>query len=586
MQISKTKALALITLLSAAIYLGTASTPSLQDDADAAHAEAAREMAETGDWITLHINGIRYLEKAPLMYWSVAACYKLLGRNEFTTRLPLAIAALGLAVTVFFFGSWISDDLTGLYSALAVTVGLGFYLFTRILIPEIILTLWITLALFAFLKAYHGEAPPQMYYVCYTLIALAVLTKGLIGVVFPAGILFCYVFYTGGLHRIKTMRLVSGAMLFLLVAAPWHIAAGLLNSNGPQGRGFFWFYFINEHFLRYLGKRYPADYDTVPIALFWGLHLVWVFPFSTFLPLAISKFKKALLSTNPTDQKIVFLWLWTLFIITFFSFSTRQEYYTFPAFPAIALICATELASRESSNDKRLTYLQGLLAAVGIILGGILLFLVIKSWHLPAAEDISKVLTSNPEKYRLSLGHMFDLTVEAFAVLRRPALGAALCFIVGFSVAFLARLKKLHAASTITMTLTTAIFLFCAHDALTYFEPYLSSKKLAEEIKKRLDTNSVVIIHGEYQGGSSIGFYLKEKVLLLNGRMTGLEFGSYFADAPKIFIDNQELQRLWKARRVFLFTYDDKFHLVEAHLEKYYLIAAIGEKSVYSNFPP
>ncbi|MEM4405390.1 MAG: glycosyltransferase family 39 protein [Nitrososphaerota archaeon] len=576
--------LCLITLLSLSIYVGSAFTPSLQDDADAAHAQAAKEIAETGDWITLHINGIRYLEKAPLMYWMVAISYKVFGYTEFATRLPLALASLFLALVVFYFGRWIGGERAGLYSALGVVTGLGFYLFTRILIPEVILTLWITCAMFAFLKAYHEESSARLYYVFYFFMALAVLTKGLIGIVFPSGILFAYVFYTGGLHKIPTMRIFTGSLLFLLISAPWHIAAGLANRGGPQGRGFFWFYFVNEHFLRYLGKRYPVDYDTVPIEQFWGLHLVWVFPFTTFLPFAFSRLRKALLSRRLDDQKQVFLWLWALVIVGFFSFSTRQEYYTYPAFPAIALMCGVALADREQARDSRLIYGQGFLAGAGLLIGLLLLFLVWQSWHLPATDDISKVLTSNPENYRLALGHMSDLTTEAFAVLRTPAIGAAVCML-GFVPAFWLRLKRLHLQSTLLMTLTVAGFLFFAHNALGYFDPYLSSKGLAKEIEKRYEPGSLVVIHGEYQGGSSIGFYLKDRVLLLNGRMTGLEFGSYYPDAPKVFIDNEQIRTLWKSeRRIFLFTYDDKFHLIEKYLEGgVYRIAAAGEKSIYSN---
>lgn len=574
----------LITLLSLAIYVGSAFAPSLQDDADAAHAQAAREMAQTGDWTTLHINGIRYLEKAPLMYWMVAASYKLFGYTEFATRLPLALAALALALVVFYFGKWIGGERAGLYSGLGVVTGLGFYLFTRILIPEVILTLWITCAMFAFLKAYHEESSPRLYYAFYFFMALAVLTKGLIGIVFPSGVLFAYVFYTGGLRKIASMRIVTGGLLFLLVSAPWHILAGLANGGGPRGRGFFWFYFVNEHFLRYLGKRYPVDYDTVPIELFWGLHLIWVFPFTTFLPFAFLRFKKALLSSKLEDQKQVFLWLWALVVIIFFSFSTRQEYYTYPAFPAIALMCGVALADREEAGDRRLLYGQGLLAIIGLLVGIILLFLVWQSWHLPATEDISKVLTSNPENYRLALGHMSDLTTEAFAVLRVPAIGAAVC-LLGFVPALWLRFKEAHRQATLLMTFVVAGFIFFAHNALCYFDPYLSSKGLAQEIEKRHEPGALVVIHGEYQGGSSVGFYLKDRVLLLNGRMTGLEFGSYYPDAPQVFIDNEQMSALWKGhRRVFLFTHDDKFHLIERYLrEPVYKIASAGEKSVYSN---
>ena len=123
---------AFLVVLATLIYVGSASSPSLQDDADAAHAEAAREIVERGDWVTLHINGVRYLEKAPLMYWAVAASYKVFGVSEFATRLPLAVSAILLVLAVYYFGCWVGGDRAGLYAGLAVCVGLGVYLFTRI----------------------------------------------------------------------------------------------------------------------------------------------------------------------------------------------------------------------------------------------------------------------------------------------------------------------------------------------------------------------------------------------------------------------------------------------------------------------
>src|SRR5262249_58506018 len=112
-------------------------------------------------------------------------------------------------------------------------------------------------------------------------------------------------------------------------------------------------YFVNEHFLRYLGKRLPADYDTVPIVSFWMLHLVWLFPFSVFLPLACRRLRDLRRPKEREDQLRLFAWLWALVVIGFFSFSTRQEYYTFPAFPALALLAGAGLARGEVAKSRR-----------------------------------------------------------------------------------------------------------------------------------------------------------------------------------------------------------------------------------------
>ncbi|MGE0131749.1 MAG: ArnT family glycosyltransferase [Blastocatellales bacterium] len=573
--------LLLLLLLTALIYVGSAWNPSLQDDADAAHAEAAREIVERGDWVTLHINGIRYLEKAPLMYWATALSYKIFGFTEFATRLPLAIGAMLLVAAVYFFGRWMGGARAGFYSGLAICVGLGVYLFTRIMIPEVILSFFLTVAFYFFLKVYLGELDTRWVYLFYACMAAAVLTKGMIGLVFPGGVLFVFVLMTNGWKRLWLMRPISGALLFLAIAAPWHLLAIWRNDK------FFWFYFINEHFLRYLGKRYPADYDTVPIASFWLLHLVWLFPFSVFLPLALRRARDLWRPTEREDQLRLFAWLWALVVIGFFSFSTRQEYYTFPAFPALALLAGAGLARGEIEKSRWAIAGQGLLTFLGVAVGAVLGYLLWISRNVTPAEDISQALTHNPENYKLALGHMSDLTVEAFAILRAPAAGAAISLAVGFAAAFILRLKRKPLHASLLTAVAIACFIYFAHLALGVFDPYLSSKPLAIEIKQRLAPGDIVVINGEYQGGSSIGFYLPQKVLLLNGRMTGLEFGSYYPDAPQVFIGDNEIAQLWRgAQRVFLFTHDNNFEKVKSAVNaEMFRIATAGEKSVYSNRP-
>jgi hypothetical protein len=571
----------MLLLLTALIYVGSAWNPSLQDDADAAHAEAAREIVERGDWVTLHINGVRYLEKAPLMYWATALSYKIFGFTEFATRLPLAIGAMLLVAAVYYFGRWMGGARAGFYSGLALCAGLGVYLFTRIMIPEVILSFFLTVAFYFFLKVYLGELDARWAYLFYACMAAAVLTKGLIGIVFPCGVLFVFVLMMGGWKRLWLMRPISGALLFLAIAAPWHLLAIWRNDK------FFWFYFINEHFLRYLGKRYPADYDTVPIASFWLLHFVWLFPFSVFLPLAWRRTRDLWWPTEREDQLRLFAWLWALVVIGFFSFSTRQEYYTFPAFPALALLAGAGLARGEMEKSRWAIAGQGLLAFLGVAAGAVLGYLLWVSRNVTPTADISEALTHNPENYKLALGHMSDLTVEAFAILRAPAAGAAVSLAVGFGAAFILRLRRKPLQASLLTAVAIACFIYFAHMALGVFDPYLSSKPLAMEIKRRLTPGDIVVINGEYQGGSSIGFYLPQKVSLLNGRMTGLEFGSYYPDAPQVFIGDDEIAQLWRgSRRVFLFTHDNNFERVKSAVNgEMFRIAAAGEKSVYSNRP-
>src|SRR5450755_623245 len=316
-----------------AVYLGSLFAPALLDDADSTHAEAAREMFVTGDYVTLHVNGVRYLEKAPLPYWLVAFCYHIFGVNEFASRLPMALSVLLLGVLAVVWGRRAFGEPAGIYAGLFVYTSAGVFLFTRVLIPDVLLSLLIAASLYFFLSALEPGGRAWQWYAGYACMALGVLTKGLIALAFPGGAAFLYLALTGEWRRWREFRLASGLALVLLIAAPWHILAGLRNTGGEGGHGFFWFYFINEHVLRFLGKRYPRDYNTVPRLYFWLFHLLWLFPWSAYLPAA------ARLSYRPIDRggRMRLLALcWTGFMLAFFTFSSTQEYYSMPCYPVLA----------------------------------------------------------------------------------------------------------------------------------------------------------------------------------------------------------------------------------------------------------
>src|SRR5574340_715678 len=184
--------------LSLVLYLGTASWPALLDDADASHALVAREMLQRGDFVVMFPNGIRYLQKAPLHYWMVAADYALLGQTEFATRLPVALAMVGLVLMVYEFGRRFFSARAGFYAGLATCTSVGMFIFTRIMIPEAIYALEFTVIFYLFLRAWTGTLDARLgYWGAAAMMALAVLTRGLVGVVFPAGAIFFYILLTG-----------------------------------------------------------------------------------------------------------------------------------------------------------------------------------------------------------------------------------------------------------------------------------------------------------------------------------------------------------------------------------------------------
>src|SRR5215469_1797419 len=241
--------LAFILLLWILIYFASIFRPPLLDDVDTIHAEAAREMVLRHDWVTLYTDGIRYLEKAPLMYWGVAASYELFGVSDWSTRLPLMVGVLALLLAAYRLGALAYGERGGFYSAVVLASSLGPYIFTRFQIPDIIVGLWMTLSALFFLLSLRQEKPSR--WVCWGFAAacgLNVLTKSLIGLAFPLSAIVLYLLITGNLRHIFKLRLVSSTLVFLVIAAPWHILAALRNPSEGTVKGFLWFYLVNEQF--------------------------------------------------------------------------------------------------------------------------------------------------------------------------------------------------------------------------------------------------------------------------------------------------------------------------------------------------
>ena len=336
----------------------TLFAPPLLDDADSVHAEVAREMIVRHDWVTLYANGIRYLEKAPLYYWSMAASYKVFGLSTAASRVPLALGVLLLALLIESFGRrGLGSSRAGLYAGLITLSSFGIFIFSRINIPDVLVCCWLTLALYAFWLTEQEALPSARACWLFALAcALNVLTKGLIGIVFPVGIVLVYLLATrgwaGGAARLRQLHLLSSALVFLAIAVPWHVLAALANpTQGHPGglsyvgghftvplptegnvHGWAWFYFVNEQVLRYMNLRVPRDYDTVPLWLFLGLIFIWLMPWSAFLPEALAEalplrnaaFRKRLrgLALDAGERTNLLLMLWAVLPLAFFSLST------------------------------------------------------------------------------------------------------------------------------------------------------------------------------------------------------------------------------------------------------------------------
>jgi 4-amino-4-deoxy-L-arabinose transferase-like glycosyltransferase len=712
-------ALLFLTALWLLLFFASLFTPPLLDDADATHANAARHMVLSGDLVTLHVNGIRYLEKAPLPYWLVALSFRIFGFNTFAVHLPQAIAVLLLALLGYRWASAAFGARTAFYTGLSLLTSAGVFLFTRIFIPEILLSLFLCTALYTLLQSLQtcisevtGESkisgeivsekidinekttvilsegsrsliaraevegpavalphshPRAHAYLMWTALALAVLTKGLVALVFFLGAAIVYLILTGEYKNWRALKPFTGSLLFLAIAAPWHILAGLRNTGGMNGHGFFWFYFINEHFLRFLGRRYPMDYNKLPGYLFWSLHLVWLFPWALFLGTLLQPAWAAIQryiatipspSTNQTfywqpyatiavglflqntahvpyfftvlialalfvlhtlyrrqqshpygtpllridtfpQRTTLLLSLFSTLVLVFFSLSTNQEYYTFPAYLpllillAAALVYAERTFTTDTSSRRSITTAHAAFTVLGAAISLTLAYGLWTSRSLPFVPDIGELLAHrNVGDYTLSMSHLFDLTGPSFAALRLPATLAALAFAVGPAIAWLLRSRNRHLASTTAIALTSAVFLIAAHIAFARFAPMLSSKTFADTIQRLEATQSIspkntVLLYGDQAYGSSIPFYLGPQVSLVDGRSTSMLFGGTFPDAPPIFLTQQDLLNAWgKGERKLLFVPLEKRDDVDRFLgDNKILLKETSGKALFTDRP-
>jgi hypothetical protein len=316
-----------------------------------------------------------------------------------------------------------------------------------------------------------------------------------------------------------------------------------------QYHGFLWFYFVNEQVLRFLNLRYPRDYDTVPLAYFWLFHLLWLFPWSVYFP-AVAK-----LRFRPVDRagraRLLAL-CWIGFVLVFFSFSTTQEYYSMPCYPALALLLGAAMAEGGPWIRRGTRVLQALAGAAGAVA----LALAWAVRNTPAPGDISVALSHHPEAYRLSLGHMQDLTLSSLAYLRLPLVLAGVAFLLGAILpAGLGRMRRFggETAAFAAAAVMMIVLLHAARMAMVAFDPYLSSRPLAEALVRA--PQGLLVVDGHDYPFSSVIFYADRPALLLNGRRQNLLYGSYAPGAPNVFLDDAGWKALWlKSQRCYLVT--------------------------------
>jgi 4-amino-4-deoxy-L-arabinose transferase-like glycosyltransferase len=344
---------------------------TLFDVDEAVFSEATKEMLLSGNWITPTYDGVNRYDKPILFYWMMAASYKAFGINELGARFPSAAAGVILALALFLFLRKVLGERKAFHGAMAFTLSLYFFVYSHAAVTDMVLTLFITLSLFSFfLASSEGErrGKRRSYtYGFYLFSALAFLTKGLIGIVFPFGIAIVYLFVTEKTRGVKRVLDAGGIALFVLISAPWYVAEFAVN-----GKEFLMQFFVKHHFERYLdvisGHRGPVYYY-IPVLI------VGLLPWVSFLPAGIRNVFRDLrkVGGNATagqreeSRLNLFAFVWFVLIILFFSFSTTKlPNYILSAVPAAIILIASGMTEQDARWRK---ISQGIAAALSLSAG-------------------------------------------------------------------------------------------------------------------------------------------------------------------------------------------------------------------------
>ena len=471
------------------------------------YVEIPREMVATGDYLTPRLNGVKYFEKPALFYWLEGVSIKLFGLKGFTLRLWPALFALTGCLLVYGTGVRLFGRRTGLISATVLATCLLYYALSRAIIIDMPVSVLLSVALLCFLLGTHeqpGLRRRLFMWGFYSFAALAVLTKGLIGILIPVMVIGSWIVLLWEWRVIKTMYLPSGVLLFLLIAAPWHI---LVNRANPE---FFNFYFIHEHFLRYLTKihsRYKPAWFFIPVVL------LGLFPWSAFLIQAIKHNLPPSWRERHEHRDTLFLLLWAGLVFLFFSVSSSKLIpYILPVFPPLSLLIGRYLAEAWDRRD-----FPGIRTGYAVLLIGTL--------ALTVALIVLPHYGASPNVQRLG---------------KYPYMFAAV-LITGTAVTwFLSKGKNFHWAF-LSLTATTVVFLIVVNAAASVAD-MRSTKSLAFVLKKRLQPGDEVVSYDTYY--QDLPVYLERRITVVSWKGE-LEFGTTVEDTSQWMIDDATFWKRW-----------------------------------------
>lgn len=538
----------LLTLLFGMLFLGSLGSAPLIDPDEGRYAEIPREMLEQRDFVTPTLNYVKYFEKPPLLYWLNAGSMALFGKNEFSARLPAALAGLCTILLTYAAGRRIFNRKTAVIAALILGTSAGFFLQSRIILTDMLLTFCLSAALFSFLRANEetGHTSRRSYWLFFVCCGLAVLTKGLIGIVLPAGIVFWFVLLGRRWRLLREIPWISGLLFFAAITVPWFVLVSRTNPEFP------YFFFIHEHFQRYTST---VHHRSQPFWFFLPILLLTLFPWSLFL---WGGLKRAWQQRHRGKSEAqLFLLVWPIVILLFFSFSSSKLIpYILPTLPPLALLIAHRLAIPRHAPRSEASLAQYTLALLLLVIGTALAFVPFMTWLPPFLHQSGQ---TGRELAAMLTGPTPVITMH------QTLPPGILMIVIGLLLLWTARIRSNTLMLGLLCCFGILLELASAWGFSHYAAGRLSTRPLTEAALRNLRPDTILVQSGPHQ---SMNFYTGKR-LVTTGDPDELSFGSKQGDQRNWFINQEQFVELWRSPRHVMF-------VIPRHEQKQYDAAIPG----------